>query len=156
MAGVTVTLLAQGWQLDITTPGMHPTISSDRGELNVTFTTPAPGQVNILAESDIQLPAAAGGGLGEQIVLDLTVDNAAGLVTGTIVGKGMGKGRKGKGKGDDSDDDFIFGDDADGKGKGRDGPYGGGKDGGKGGGKGGGKDGGKGEYALLEELFGAR
>ena len=57
----------------------------------VAFTTPAPGQFNIRAESDIQI--ANGGGLGEQIVIDLTVNNAAGTVTGTIVGKGMGKGR---------------------------------------------------------------
>ena len=93
MAGVTIQLLAQGWQMDITTPGMQPSIRSDRGELKITFSTIFPGQVNILAQSDIQLPAAAGGGLGEQIVIDLTVDNAAGTVTGTIVGKGMGKGR---------------------------------------------------------------
>ena len=36
-AGATVsfTLFAQGWQLEIITPGTQPTIRSDRGELNI-------------------------------------------------------------------------------------------------------------------------
>lgn len=73
--------------------GVGSTFSSDRGQMNVNFTTPAPGQVNIRADSDIMLPDAAGGGLGENILINLTFDSAAGTVTGTINGKGIGKGR---------------------------------------------------------------
>ena len=94
MATVTITQFTQGWQLEIfNSGGVGPTISSDRGQLNVAFTTPAPGQVHIKAESDIMIPDAAGGGLGENILINLTVDSPDGAVTGTISGKGMGKGR---------------------------------------------------------------
>ena len=93
MATVMITQHTQGWQLEIYSGGVEPTISSDRGQLNVSFTTPAPGQVNIRADSDIMLPDAAGGGHGETILINLTIDSAAGTVVGTINGKGMGKGR---------------------------------------------------------------
>ena len=73
--------------------GTGSSFSSDRGFIDVHFTTPEPGQVNIRANSDIMLPDAAGGGLGENIIVDVTVDGAAGTFTGTINGKGIGKGR---------------------------------------------------------------
>ena len=71
MATFTITMFAQGWNLDILAfDGVGPTISSDRGELNLAFTTPAPGQINIRADSDIMLPDQAGGGLGERFLFN--------------------------------------------------------------------------------------
>ena len=82
-----------GWNLAITAgAGAQPTFASDVGELDISFSsTGVAGEVRIVAQHSIQMPAGAGP--GETVDFNLVVNGNAGTVIGTIVGKGMGKGR---------------------------------------------------------------
>ena len=89
---ITMRAMAQGWRLDITTGGAQVQVGSDAGRIDsVQFTsTGNPGEVHIVAEASI---ITADGQLGEEIGVDMVVNNGAGQVTGTIIYKGAGKGR---------------------------------------------------------------
>jgi hypothetical protein len=86
-----------GWNLAITAgAGAQPTFASDVGELDISFSnTGVAGEVRIVAQHSIQMPAGEGlfPGPGETVDFNLVVNGSAGTVIGTIVGKGMGKGR---------------------------------------------------------------
>ena len=92
MLGGTITMraFAQGWRLEITNGQIQ--VGSDAGTIDsVQFpSTGNPGEVHIVAEASI---ITADGQLGEEIGVDMVVNNAAGQVTGTINCKGAGKGR---------------------------------------------------------------
>ena len=97
MAGISITVgtnnLGTGWILAITAgAGAKPTFASDVGELDISFSsTGVAGEVRIVAQHGIQMPAY--NGPGETVDFNLVVNGHAGTVIGTIVGKGMGKGR---------------------------------------------------------------
>ena len=89
---ITMRAMAQGWRLEITTGGAQVQVGSDAGTIDsVQFTsTGNPGEVHIVTAASI---ITADGQLGEEIGVDMVVNNGAGQMTGTINCKGAGKGR---------------------------------------------------------------
>ena len=89
---ISMRAMAQGWSLDIMTGGAQVQVGSDAGTIDsVQFTsTGNPGEVHIVTAASI---ITADGQLGEEIGVDMVVNNGAGQMTGTINCKGAGKGR---------------------------------------------------------------
>ena len=89
MATVTVNLFARGWEIQFLTAGSQPRVYSDIGEIDqvrLTSIADQPGCLRFEAVGSVT-------GGGESVDTNVTIDNGAGTVIGSVTVKGAGKGR---------------------------------------------------------------